>query len=141
MTIAQLSARTRELQATVGIGNELAQQILLRVGLSTAIQFTSTMLDIPEHIIYLPHAIQLLCGEKRHEIGMVAEMGIQDEKSHLHQIIVEERLIHDFLHDVWVLENSLHQTTVSHARSYVGIVCLLCLWRHIVLARCFVLIV
>ena len=56
---AQLCSGTVEADATVSVGNELSQEVSLSIGLPTAIELAGSVLDVPEGVVNLPHAIEL----------------------------------------------------------------------------------
>ena len=93
------------------------------------------MLDVPEGVVNLPHAIELFGLEETQQEGLGLHVGIEDEESHLHKVVVEECLVDDFLDDVGILEDHLHQTAVTRSRSDVGVVGLASFGGHIALAQ------
>jgi hypothetical protein len=131
---AQLCSGTVEADATVSVGNELSQEVSLSIGLPTAIEFAGSVLDVPEGVVYLPHAIELFGLEETQQEGLGLHVGIEDKESHLHKVVVEECLVDDFLDDVGILEDHLHQTAVTRSRSDVGVVGLASFGGHIALA-------
>ena len=134
MAEAQLCSGTVETDAAVSVGNELSQEVSLSIGLPTAIELAGSVLDVPEGVVNLPHAIELFGLEETQQEGLGLHVGIEDKESHLHKVVVEECLVDDFLDDVGILEDHLHQTAVTRSRSDVGVVGLASFGGHIALA-------
>ena len=141
MTKAQLGCRLVELNTTIGIGYHLTKQITLAIGLTATVKFAGTMLDIPEGIVDLPHQVEIIGVEESHQVSVLIIVGVQLEKTHLHEIIAKLLLVDDLLHDIRILEDHLHQSGVTHAMSGIGIVSFLGLGCHIATTQLAVLMI
>ena len=130
MAEAQLSAGPFETDTAVGIGNHLSQEVPLAVGVVAAVEGIEAILRVPQGIVNLPHAVEVVGGEELGEVGVLIEMGVHLKESHLHQVVAEERLVDQLLHDVGVFEEQLHQPAVSHAGGDIVVVGFLCLTRQ-----------
>ena len=131
MAKAQLGTRMFELDAAVGIGNQLAQQEALTIGLPSAVELAGTVLDIPEGIVDLPHQVEFIGVKKGHQIGALIIVDVQLEEAHLHEIVAELLFIDHLFHDIGILKDELHQTGVTQAGSDIGLVSFLRLGSHI----------
>ena len=99
------------------------------------------MLDIPEGVVDLPHAVEFIDLEEVLQIGVLIEVGVLLEEAHLHEVVIEELFIDDLFYDIRILEDEFHQSAVTHATGGVGVVGLLGFGRHIASAQLTVLMV
>lgn len=130
----QLGAWAIEFNAAIGIGYYLTEQMTLTVGLATAIELAGAVLDVPQGIIYLPHAVELVGIKQLHQSRIAVVADVELEQGHLHQIVVEVFIVYKLLDDIGVLEDELHQATVAKARLGIGTVGFSGLRSHIVTA-------
>ena len=105
------------------------------------VEFTGTLLQIPEGIVDLPHAVEFVCLEDVEQVGVSIEVGVQLEETHLHQVVVELSLVDHLLNDIRILEDQFHETCVAHVLGDILVVDLADLGRHLLAAQFAVLIV
>ena len=113
----------------------------LTVGLVPTIEFTGTLLQIPEGIVYLPHAVELVSLEDVYQVRVPIEVGVHLEETHLHKIVVELPFVDHLPNDIRVLEDELHEASVANVFADILVVCLSDLGCHLLTAQFTVLIV
>ena len=97
----------------------------LAVWVFAAIEWTEAVLHVPQHVVDLPHAVQVVGGEEFCKVCILIEVCVHLEESHLHEVVVEVGLVDELFHNVGVLEEQLHQSAVAQTCGAVPVVGLL----------------
>ena len=104
MAEAQLGTRVWQHDATVGILDNLAQQIALGVGLCASIDGTTAKSHIPPGVLLHPVAVDLFIREDVVECQLVAHIRALDVAGYLEQVVVQFSRIYVFLDVLHVVE-------------------------------------
>ena len=135
MSKTQLHPRPFHLEVIICITDDLSQQIALGIGLMTAIQRTRSMHQIPPHILPLPKTVDFLGSEDVCQIGLLVEMRIHLEQSHLDEIVVQPDITNHPFDRIRMDEQEIHQAFIMLSRAYILIIGSLCITPHTILPQ------